>query len=185
MLTFGVNVAVIQAGQILLIKREDFEVWCLPGGHIDPGESVAQAAIRETLEETGLEVKLTRLVGVYSVQGGRAEGNHVVLFRAEPVGGVLQPEAGEVVEVGYYQPDQLPTPLVWWHRQRILDALKGVGGGVAWSQKLGWPFAPEVTRETVYRLRDQSNLSRQEFYLKYFDQNGAGDQILEVDGNER
>lgn len=43
----GVNVAVIHNGQLLLTKREDFEVWCMPGGHVDAGESVAQAALRE------------------------------------------------------------------------------------------------------------------------------------------
>ncbi len=61
----GVTVAVIDEDRILLTKREDFEVWCLPGGGVDPGESVAQAAIREAREETGLEVQLTRLVGIY------------------------------------------------------------------------------------------------------------------------
>lgn len=180
MLTFGVNVAVIHSGQILLVKREDFDVWCLPGGHIDAGESVAQAALRETREETGIEVKLTRLVGVYSVQGGNAGGNHVILFRAEPLGGELRPQESEVVELAYFDPDQLPEPLVWWHRQRIKDALSDVGGSVAWSQQVAWPFAPDVSRESIYDLRDRSTLSRQEFYLRYFDQNDKGDEILEV-----
>src|SRR3712207_8594830 len=43
----SVTIAVIDGGKILLTKREDFEVWCLPGGGVDPGESVAQAAIRD------------------------------------------------------------------------------------------------------------------------------------------
>ncbi|HLZ55533.1 MAG TPA: NUDIX domain-containing protein [Ktedonosporobacter sp.] len=53
---------VIDNGQILLIQREDFKVWALPGGQIEAGESVAQAAIREVREETGIEVELTSLV---------------------------------------------------------------------------------------------------------------------------
>jgi ADP-ribose pyrophosphatase YjhB (NUDIX family) len=52
--SLGVNIAVIQDGQILLTQREDFEVWCLPGGEVDACESIAQAAVREALEETGL-----------------------------------------------------------------------------------------------------------------------------------
>ena len=53
-----VNVAVIHENQILLTKRGDFEIWCLPSGGVEEGESVAQAAIRETKEETGLDVEL-------------------------------------------------------------------------------------------------------------------------------
>ncbi len=48
----GVCVAIIENEQILLTKRKDFEVWCLPGGHVDAGETVAQAAVREAFEET-------------------------------------------------------------------------------------------------------------------------------------
>lgn len=51
----AVNVAVIQDHKILLTQREDFETWILPGGGMEPGESVAQAAMRETKEETGVE----------------------------------------------------------------------------------------------------------------------------------
>ena len=58
------TVAVIQDKKILLTKRDDFEVWCLPGGGVEPGESLAQGAIREVHEETGLEVRLEELVGV-------------------------------------------------------------------------------------------------------------------------
>ncbi len=63
----GASVAIIQAGQILLIQREDFEVWGLPGGQVEAGESIAQAAMREARAETGLDVELTRLVGIYSL----------------------------------------------------------------------------------------------------------------------
>ena len=59
----AVNVAVIQDNKILLTQRDDFETWILPGGGIENGESVAQAAIRETKEETGLYVELTQISG--------------------------------------------------------------------------------------------------------------------------
>lgn len=62
----GVNVAIVSEGRVLLTRREDFDVWCLPGGQVDAGESLAEAARREVREETGLEVRIERLVGMYS-----------------------------------------------------------------------------------------------------------------------
>ena len=52
--------------KFLLTRREDNGRWCLPGGGMDPGESVAEACVREVLEETGLEVRVTKLVGIYT-----------------------------------------------------------------------------------------------------------------------
>jgi len=48
--SIGVGVAVIEDGKILLTKRRDFPVWCIPGGHLSPGESLVDAAIREAKE---------------------------------------------------------------------------------------------------------------------------------------
>ncbi|ROO89579.1 ADP-ribose pyrophosphatase YjhB (NUDIX family) [Actinocorallia herbida] len=63
----SVNVIVTDdAGRILMIRRTDNGNWAVPGGAIDLGESVAQAAIRETLEETGITCEITGLVGIYS-----------------------------------------------------------------------------------------------------------------------
>ncbi|MES9543723.1 NUDIX domain-containing protein [Actinomadura sp. NPDC000600] len=63
----SVNVVVENdKGEILMIRRTDNDNWALPGGAIDIGESVAQAGVRETKEETGIDVEITGLVGVYS-----------------------------------------------------------------------------------------------------------------------
>ncbi|MGW5416669.1 NUDIX hydrolase [Actinomadura geliboluensis] len=63
----SVNVVVENdKGEILMIRRTDNDNWALPGGAIDLGESVTQAAIRETKEETGIDVEITGLVGIYS-----------------------------------------------------------------------------------------------------------------------
>ncbi|MFI7230618.1 NUDIX hydrolase [Nonomuraea angiospora] len=63
----SVNVVVTnEAGEVLLIRRSDNGNWALPGGAIDLGESIPQAAIRETLEETGITCEITGLVGTYS-----------------------------------------------------------------------------------------------------------------------
>ncbi len=80
MLTLGTNVAIVASGRVLLIRHSWYGVWCLPGGTVEPGESVAEAAVREAREETGLEVELTRLVGVFSLPEWKGGGNHVARF---------------------------------------------------------------------------------------------------------
>jgi 8-oxo-dGTP pyrophosphatase MutT (NUDIX family) len=71
----SVNVVVTnEAGQILLIKRSDNDNWAIPGGAIDLGESLTQAAIRETLEETGITCEITGLVGIYT------DPRHIILY---------------------------------------------------------------------------------------------------------
>jgi 8-oxo-dGTP pyrophosphatase MutT (NUDIX family) len=68
----GVGIILRDArGWILLEKRSDNGLWGPPGGRVEPGESMAEAAVREVREETGLTVEVTRLVGVYSVPTDR------------------------------------------------------------------------------------------------------------------
>jgi len=179
------HVAIIQDGEILLTKRADVEAWALPGGQVGAGESFAEAAVREAREETGLEVQLTRLVGIYFLPRWLAGDNHSVLFAAKPVGGVLQPQEGEVIEIRCYAPDALPEPLVWWHRQRIDDAMSGIGGSVVWTQRVVWPFGETMTRQAILELMTRTGLSRQEFFLRHFlkpDPEPEGLEVLEVGG---
>ncbi|MBN8657430.1 MAG: NUDIX hydrolase, partial [Anaerolineae bacterium] len=98
MIGLAVNVAVIHEDKILLTQREDFETWILPSGGVEDGESVAQAAIRETKEETGLDVELTRMVGIYS-RFSNMPSVHAVLFVAKPIGGEIKCQEGETIAV--------------------------------------------------------------------------------------
>jgi len=71
----SVNVAVTNdEGELLLIRRSDNGNWALPGGGVDLGESLAQAAVRETREETGIDCEVTGLSGIYTDPG------HVILY---------------------------------------------------------------------------------------------------------
>lgn len=166
----GATVAIIQNGQILLTKRSDFEVWCLPGGHVDPGESPAQTAVREAKEEVGLDVRLTRQVGVYTRIGGDYD-MHLHLFAAEVVGGTPTPQPEEVLEIATFAPDALPEHMFWWHRPQVADALSGVTGAV-------WRFEvvpAEVVngRQELYALQARLNLPPTDFYRYFFEKNGT------------
>ena len=164
---FGVDVAIMNEGKILLTQREDFEVWCLPGGLVEKGESLVQTARREVLEETGLEVSIERLVGIYSMPGWSNGGSHEITFAGRPSGGELRPDPHEVLAAGWFGPDDLPEAVIPWQLQQIRDALAGVGGSAAWRQEFSWPFPPESGRKEIYRMRDESGLSRQDFYRKH------------------
>jgi 8-oxo-dGTP pyrophosphatase MutT (NUDIX family) len=81
-------------GRVLLVQRSDNGLWALPGGGMDIGETVAQTAERETLEETGYRVRVTHLIGVYSDPGhvmayddGEVRQQFALSFRAELVDG--------------------------------------------------------------------------------------------------
>src|SRR5438045_8375170 len=62
----GVSAIILTPEGLLLQRRSDNGLWGLPGGGVEPGESVSEAIVREVREETGLEVAPGRLVGVYS-----------------------------------------------------------------------------------------------------------------------
>jgi ADP-ribose pyrophosphatase YjhB (NUDIX family) len=105
--------------RVLLIHRRDIDWWGLPGGGMELGETVEDTVKREVLEETGLEVEVEQLVGVYS----KPQKQEVVLaFRCRKVGGVLT-ETEEARECCYFVPDNLPVNTLPKHRQRIQDAL--------------------------------------------------------------
>src|SRR5260370_6358200 len=105
--------------QILMGHRRDIDWWNLPGGGTESGETVDEAVCREVREETGLEVKVERLVGVYS----KPQKQEVVLtFLCQVIGGTLQPTE-ETRESRYFSLDSLPRNTLPKHRQRIEDAL--------------------------------------------------------------
>jgi ADP-ribose pyrophosphatase YjhB (NUDIX family) len=120
-----------ERGEILLQKRSDNGFWSMPGGAVDPGESVEQGAIREVLEETGLDVRVVRLVGVYSdprnymitqYPGGDIVHNVSLCFVCERVSGTLQ-ISHESTDIGYFPLEALPEPVMPSHLIRLKDVL--------------------------------------------------------------
>ncbi len=108
----------------LLLQRRAIEPgqgeWTFPSGYVDRGEVVEEAAAREVQEETGVQVTIDGLVGLYSERG-----NSIVLavYHGRAQGG--RPVAGdEVQEVGLFSPDELPLLDFFPHDQRILEDYK-------------------------------------------------------------
>ena len=82
-----------EQGEILLMERADGSGWCLPCGWLDPNETPAEGVLREVREETGLEVVVSRLVGIYTRKPSAKDGPHsmvAVVHLCEIVGGELR-----------------------------------------------------------------------------------------------
>ncbi len=117
-------------GRILLTRRTDNGQWCLPGGRMESGESAAEACEREVLEETGLSVRVKRLVGVYShpdqliIYPGGNKAHIVALhFEVEIVGGELG-LSNETTDFGYFTLQEIEgMEMLGRHKQRIVDTL--------------------------------------------------------------
>jgi 8-oxo-dGTP diphosphatase len=113
--------------QVLLLRREIFFLWDLPGGGIEEGEDPAAAALRETLEETGYEIKIECLVGQYlhqSVYGRGDQRTHV--FEGFVVGGKPRQRGLETAGLRWCDVAKLPVGLQPLQRQMIADALSGI-----------------------------------------------------------
>ena len=119
--------------KVLLTKRTDNGRWCIPGGGMDPGESVEEACVREVYEETGLHVETTRLVGVYTNPGmvvEYADGNVIqpvaISFEAVLTGGEMG-LSDETTDVGYFSVEEMEKlDLMENHVERIQDAMKNL-----------------------------------------------------------
>lgn len=120
--------------KVFLTRRADNGMWCLPGGRVDPGESVEEAVLRELWEETGLRGRVTRFLGVYSDPNRLViypDGNkaHIVAlsFEVEATGG----EAGlsnETTDFGFFTlAEAAQMEIISNHYERVLDALKAEG----------------------------------------------------------
>jgi 8-oxo-dGTP pyrophosphatase MutT (NUDIX family) len=102
-----------EAGRLLLVRHVEGR-WQLPGGAVDPGETPAEAARRECMEEMGVAVEPERIVGVY---GGReyrvtySNGDEAAwiatIFEGRIVDGEPAPSDDETIDVGWFSPDEL------------------------------------------------------------------------------
>jgi len=141
-LGLSVSAMVWRGGELLLMRRSDNGCWGLPGGFVEIGESVSDAARREVAEETGWKVEVGALIGVYSDPGtnvvdyGKKKGAGPdggdrrvqivnLCFRAEAIEAGEMTTPDETLEMGFFAADALPEPFVPIHAIRIEDGLAG------------------------------------------------------------
>jgi mutator protein MutT len=117
-----------EQGAILVQRREDDGGWSLPAGAIDPGESPAEALTREVKEETGLDVVPERLLGVFgglpfrhTYPNGDEVEYTVIVFACRVVGGELEAQDGESLELRYFPVEELPELEAPYPREMFLD----------------------------------------------------------------
>ncbi|MFD5085883.1 NUDIX hydrolase [Kitasatospora sp. NPDC058406] len=125
-------VVVDDDGRVLLQRRTDNGMWALPGGKMDLGESLAGCGIRETREETGLDVEITGIVGTYTNPGhvfayddGEVRQEFSICLLGRPVGGELA-VSDESHEVAWFTPAETDAlPMVVSIRKRLSDWRSG------------------------------------------------------------
>jgi 8-oxo-dGTP diphosphatase len=108
----GVGVVAVQDGHLLLVRRgvpPGKGAWALPAGYVDADEDPRVAAAREAREETGLEVRVGRVLDVYpsEASGGHRGASFFLAFAAEVVGGELA-AADDALDAAFFGPDDLP-----------------------------------------------------------------------------
>jgi 8-oxo-dGTP diphosphatase len=113
--------------KILLIKRNTkpfVGYWALPGGRMDPGETIERTIVREVKEETGLDAIIVSKVGEYVEKGIKDDVDYEyypTCFVVKPVGGEIKKQDTEIQEIELFSLDELPKPLAFEHDLMIKD----------------------------------------------------------------
>ena len=127
------GVAFDRRGRVLLARRADNGLWGLPSGHVEPGETVEEAVVREVREETGLRVEVERLIGIYShpesqtfsYPSGEVSQFVTSCLMCEVSGGELRADGVETLDAAFFPTDALPDELLPMHPRWLSDALAG------------------------------------------------------------
>lgn len=126
-LKVGAGSQVTREGKLLLVQRgPDVAAWpgawCLPAGYCEADEPPAVTAARETEEETGLRVRVTRLLHAYYFDDDPRGNGLLLVYEAESVGGRVRADGREVVAAGFFAAGELPEPLCGGGHDRAIRA---------------------------------------------------------------
>jgi 8-oxo-dGTP pyrophosphatase MutT (NUDIX family) len=112
-----------EAGAVLWIKRDDIDMWNLPGGGAEGMEAPWETAVREVKEETGLDVTLDDLSGVYLKSNDAEDKPHMIFTFSGTVWGGQLTKNKEAADFGYFLPGEEPENAIPKHVERVADAV--------------------------------------------------------------
>jgi 8-oxo-dGTP diphosphatase len=120
-------IMIFSPDKILLIKRATVPFkgyWALPGGRVDPGETVEQTIVREVKEETGLDVAVVSKIGEYHEQGvqdGVEYNYYPACFLVKTIGGEIKKQESEIEEIKLFSLNEIPEALAFEHAKMVKD----------------------------------------------------------------
>lgn len=120
-----------ESKRILLVRRADDGLWATPGGAFEMGETAAEGVAREALEESGIEVEVVDLIGVYDSRFCETQSSlqlYQFVFLCRPVSEGTATTPHEVLEIGWFDAHTLP-PLSPGHTVRVLDVFRFLDDG--------------------------------------------------------
>jgi len=120
-----------EENRVLLQKRSDVGKWGIPSGHVEIGETVSEAAVREVKEETDLDIRITKLIGVYSdpdsqvfsYPNGKVVHFITTCFLAEIIAGEPRCNSTESLAIQFFEQNNLPSNLLKMHPRWLEDGL--------------------------------------------------------------
>jgi ADP-ribose pyrophosphatase YjhB (NUDIX family) len=169
---------VVEDGRVLLVRRgvePGLGQWGLPAGYAEAGERPEESAIRETLEETGLQVEIDEFLGVYSFLAESLPGGVLVLYAAHAVGGELRPGA-DATEARFFGPHEIPEEIAFRLHRRAL-------GQWARAATIRCVEANAEQREQVARLVAEAGLTLQP-PLAHYDGRPTALLLVALEGRE-
>jgi 8-oxo-dGTP diphosphatase len=131
---------ILKEGRILLVKRKfppRVGAWTVPAGFLEYFESPAECAVREVLEETGLQTQVTSIFGVYAGNDDPRHTAVLILYHMDIQGGTLVP-GDDASEAAFFAPSQLPTDIAFRAHRQALQDFFGPGS----EAEQGYPAAP-------------------------------------------
>jgi 8-oxo-dGTP pyrophosphatase MutT (NUDIX family) len=132
-LTLGTRTAVLTAESTVLLVRHSYAPgWLFPGGGVERGEAIAEAACREVREETGLEPDGDPILHGLFRNDRNFPGDHVACFVVRTFSGKLIPRSIEIAEARFFPLDELPEDITGGTRRRLAEIVDGVPRSADW-----------------------------------------------------